>query len=294
MSRKLFVIANLLLLSQLAFAQSDFTTQSDVIVSRGIGMMPGMPFGETVKNAPFSARMTNRMVRELCDGNRIVHEQVTLIYRDTDGRVRREHSATGSSFRNMIMITDPVEQQAWMLEEATRTAYKSPMFGRRIDAIQGSSGYMMAQPLHESSATVGTIGITDFTANGPSGPVSLSTERIVLGGSGPPMGAGPATVESLGQDTIDGVRVEGTAYTTTYPANMFGNELPIVVQKTTWYAPELQMLVRSEEKDPRMGTVTYTMEILSVEEPDPALFEIPADYRIIEPALAGIPAPIER
>jgi hypothetical protein len=108
------------------------------------------------------------------------------------------------------------------------------------------------------------------------------------------MGAGPATVESLGQNTIDGVRVEGTAYTTTYPANMFGNELPIVVQKTIWYAPELQMMVRSEEKDPRMGTVTYTMEILSVEEPDPALFEVPADYRIIEPALTGIPAPIER
>jgi hypothetical protein len=54
------------------------------------------------------------------------------------------------------------------------------------------------------------------------------------------------------------------------------------------------MMVRSEEKDPRMGTVTYTMEILSVEEPDPALFEIPADYRIIEPALAGIRAPIEQ
>jgi len=134
----------------------------------------------------------------------------------------------------------------------------------------------------------------DFTTSAPSGPVFVSTGSGLLGVSGGPMGAGPATVESLGQDTIDGVRVEGTAYTTTYPANLFGNELPIVVQKTTWYAPELQMMVRSEEKDPRMGTVTYTMEILSVEEPDPALFEVPADYRIIEPALTGIPAPVER
>ena len=74
MSRQLFVIASLMFLSQPAFAQVDLTTEGDVIVSRGIGMMPGM-LGETVQNAPVSARTTNRMVRELCDGNRIVHEQ---------------------------------------------------------------------------------------------------------------------------------------------------------------------------------------------------------------------------
>ena len=73
MSRMLFAIASLLLLSQVVFAQTDLTTHGDVIISRGIGMMPGMG-GETVQNAPVSARTTNRMVRELCDGNRIVHE----------------------------------------------------------------------------------------------------------------------------------------------------------------------------------------------------------------------------
>ncbi len=280
MSRVLFVFACLLSLSQPAFAQAEFTTESNVIVSRGIGMMPGLHFGKTVENSPVSARMTNRMVRELCDGNRIVHEQVTLIYRDASGRVRREHSTAGSSFGNMIMITDPVEQQTWMLEETTKTAYKSQMFGRRVDAVQGGSGYMMAQPLHETATGFLSIGAVDFTAGAPSGPV---------GG----MGTGRTTVEWLGEDTIEGVWVEGTAYTTIYPANLFGNELPIVVQKTTWYAPDLQMVVRSDERDPRMGTVTYTTEILSLGEPEPALFEIPADYKIIEPALAGVMAPVE-
>ena len=281
MSRVLFVFAGLLFLTQSAFAQAEVTAESNVMVSRGIGMMPGLHFDTIVENSPVSARTTNRMVRELCDGNRIVHEQVTLIYRDASGRVRRERSTAGSRFGNMIMITDPIEQQTWMLQGVTRTAYKSPMSGRRVDAVQGGSGYMMAQPLHETSATgVGNIGAVAFTAGEPRGPV---------GG----MGTGQTTVESLGQDTIDGVWVEGTAYTTTYPANLFGNELPVVVQKTTWYAPELQMVVRSEERDPRMGTVTYTTEILSVEEPEPALFEIPGDYKIIEPALAGVMAPVE-
>ena len=279
MFRVLFVFAGLLSLSQPALAQAEVSTESNVIVSRGIGMMPRLDFGRIVENSPVSARMTDRMVRELCDGNRIVHEQVTLIHRDAGGRVRREHSSGDSSSGNMIMITDPVEQQSWMLEETTKTAYKSQMFGRRVDAVQGGSGYMMAQPLHETAPGVLINGAVDFGAGAPRG----------VGG----IGAGQTTVESLGQDTIDGVWAEGTAYTTTYPANLFGNELPIVVQKTTWYAPELQMLVRSEERDPRMGTVTSTTEILSLQEPEPALFEIPGDYKIIEPALAGSMAPVE-
>lgn len=284
MSRVLFVFAGLMFLSQPAFAQAEVTTESNLIVSRGIGMMPGLQFGNLVKNSPVSARMTNRMVRELCDGNRIVHEQVTLLYRDASGRVRREHSSAGAS--SMIMISDPVEQQTWMLDETTRTAYKSQMFGRRVDAVQAAAATMMAQPLHETASGAGNIGTVDLAAALPSRPIVIS-----VGGTG--SGTGQTTVESLGPDTIDGVWVEGTAYTTTYPANMFGNELPIVVQKTTWYAPELQMMVRSEERDPRMGTVTYTTEILSVEEPEPALFEIPGDYKIIEPALARIMAPVQ-
>ncbi len=276
MPRVLFVFAGLVFLSQPAFAQAEVTAESNVIVSHGIGMMPGLHFGKTIENSPVSARMTNRMVRELCDGNRIVHEQVTLIYRDASGRVRREHSTEGSSFGHMIMITDPVEQQNLMLEEVIKTAYKSQMFGRRVDAVQGGSGYMMAQPLHETATGVLSIGAGDLTA---------ALSRPVGG-----MGTEHTTVESLGQDTVDGVWVEGTAYTTTYPANLFGNELPIVVQRTTWYAPELQMVVRSEERDPRTGTVTYTTEILSLAEPEPALFEIPGDYKIIEPALAGVMA----
>ena len=91
------------------------------------------------------------------------------------------------------------------------------------------------------------------------------------------------SVESLGQNQIDGVRVEGTSYTTTFPANSFGNEMPIVVEKTTWYAPELRLMLRTEERDPRIGTITYESEITSIDEPDAWLFEVPADYDQIGP-----------
>ena len=91
--------------------------------------------------------------------------------------------------------------------------------------------------------------------------------------------AGKSSVEPLGQKKIDGMRVEGTRHTTTFAAGSLGNEKPIDVVKTTWYSPELRMMIRSEEHDPRSGTVTYEAEVISRDAPDPTLFEVPAGYR---------------
>jgi hypothetical protein len=102
-------------------------------------------------------------------------------------------------------------------------------------------------------------------------------------------GAGQTTVESLGADTIGSVRAEGMSYRTIYPAQMFGNEKEIVVNKTTWYAPELQLMVRTEEVDPRLGTLTYELEVLGTAEPDSDLFRVPPTYRLIEPGREILP-----
>ncbi len=67
----LFLLSTLLL--NIAYAEQ-------VMIHRSISppVVPGlgMPAGEVVKNAPVHARLTTRSVRELCDGNRIVNEQV--------------------------------------------------------------------------------------------------------------------------------------------------------------------------------------------------------------------------
>ncbi len=59
-----------------------------------------------------------------------------------------------------------------------------------------------------------------------------------------------------------------------------GNDLPIVITTETWYSPDLKVLVMSKSSDPRMGETTYKLTNLSRAEPDPALFQIPADYSI--------------
>ena len=55
----------------------------------------------------------------------------------------------------------------------------------------------------------------------------------------------------------------------------------IHVVNERWYSDDLQMLVKTVNSDPRFGDNTYEFTNVSRGEPDPALFQIPADYKII-------------
>src|SRR5580658_6190609 len=66
--------------------------------------------GPTVKGAPYSAQVVNEMVQVLADGNRITTSHSSNLYRDSQGRERREESSSGSNPTvRSIFITDPVE-----------------------------------------------------------------------------------------------------------------------------------------------------------------------------------------
>ena len=46
--------------------------------------------GKVVKGMPYSAEIATESVQTLGDGNRIVHRSTSRVYRDSEGRVRRE------------------------------------------------------------------------------------------------------------------------------------------------------------------------------------------------------------
>src|SRR6185295_19374132 len=46
--------------------------------------------GKVVKNAPYSAEAITEMTQRLADGNRIVNKTTANLYRDSDGRTRRD------------------------------------------------------------------------------------------------------------------------------------------------------------------------------------------------------------
>jgi hypothetical protein len=88
--------------------------------------------------------------------------------------------------------------------------------------------------------------------------------------------------ESLGTQTIEGVAAEGTRVTFTIPAGKIGNERPLITVSERWYSAELQTVVLSKISDPRMGETTYRLTNIVRSEPDPALFQVPADYKVEE------------
>src|ERR1019366_4214032 len=102
----------------------------------GGGMMAG-EFGEgkTITGTPLSGDFVISHDTTLADGNRIYNESTTKVYRDAQGRVRREVGvnlatpATGNVKRSMVEITDPVAGKRYMLNPDNKTAREMPMRG---------------------------------------------------------------------------------------------------------------------------------------------------------------------
>lgn len=49
-----------------------------------------------------------------------------------------------------------------------------------------------------------------------------------------------------------------------------------------WYSPELKLEVMNIQNDPRYGQTTFKLTNINRGEPDPSLFQPPADYQVVE------------
>jgi len=96
-----------------------------------------------------------------------------------------------------------------------------------------------------------------------------------------------SAAESLGTQFFEGVLVEGTRTTMTIPVNQIGNDRPIQVVSERWYSPDLQVLVMSQQSDPRFGETTYRLTNIVRSDPPSTLFEVPADFEVVEGPGAG-------
>jgi len=87
---------------------------------------------------------------------------------------------------------------------------------------------------------------------------------------------------SLGSSVIDALVVDGRRETTTVAAGAYNNKEPMVITREIWHSPELDLDVSITKTDPRSGTFTRKIEILSRNEPDPGYFAIPTDYTFVD------------
>ena len=84
---------------------------------------------------PYSAEAITESTQVLADGNRIARKSVTRIYRDSEGRTRREQM-NDSGVVESVSIVDPVAHTSFVLQPQTRTAYQRG--GARIDGARQS------------------------------------------------------------------------------------------------------------------------------------------------------------
>src|SRR5205085_4569930 len=95
--------------------------------------------GPVVKGAPYSGEAVTESNQTLADGNRITHKSTALVYRDSEGRTRREQTlnnigpfATSGDAPTMIFINDPVAGANYTLDPRTKTARKGGIFNLRV------------------------------------------------------------------------------------------------------------------------------------------------------------------
>jgi hypothetical protein len=212
----------------------------------------GMHGGKVVTGAPFSAVAVSISTQTLADGNQISHKTQTNLFRDSQGRFRKEVTlpaigplATAGQPKSFIFINDPVASTNFVLHPDEKIAEQ---MGKPHGGMKGAMKGEMKDK---------------------AGAWEAKAEA-----------SGNFKKEDLGTQTIAGVSAQGTRYTRTIPVGQIGNEKVIVIVSEHWYSADLQMTVMSKRSDPRFGETTYTVTNIQRTEPAASLFTVPADYTV--------------
>ncbi len=224
----------------------------------------GLNSGKIVKNAPFSATASSETTQSLQDGTTIHRNTSSALYRDSQGRFRREVTLSGfgplqtsGKARTMITIGDPVAGVHYLLDPEQKVAHKmTPPEGGKRGAWSNGNAEAFDQKMQQR----------------------MAKEEA----------SGEVKKESLGTQVINGINAEGTRITRTIPAGQIGNDKPIQIVFERWYSPDLQIVVKSMRNDPRFGTTTYALTNVQRAEPAAALFTVPSDYTVKEGGPGGL------
>jgi hypothetical protein len=283
--------------------------------------LEGSVMGQTVKGAPYSADEVTQSTQVLADGTRIHHENRIAVYRDGEGRVRRESSP------DQITIIDPVARTSFFLNPKTMTAQKAPaMVGYSFlhTGGEGGPGLLGMAPGMRSESTFTMItrdGATSVNINGtpveekvvaeaiarakqngesstvnvPVGEYRVALDKsaadkekmaaekaMMVGSMDTKVMTRRGKSEDLGKQTIEGVIAEGTRTTSTIDVGAIGNDRPIQIVTERWYSAELQTVLMTKTSDPRMGESTFSLTNVHRGEPGAYLFQVPAGYTIAD------------
>ena len=213
----------------------------------------GMHGGKVVTGAPFSGVAVTESTQTLADGNHITRKTQASLFRDSQGRLRKEVTISGfgplaasGAPKSFVVINDPVAKASFVLHPDTKVAEKMGGHGGRGMKGPGKgamSGKWQAREQEE-------------------------------------IASGNLKKEDLGTQTIAGVAAQGTRLTRTIPMGQMGNEKPITIVHETWFSNDLQMVVMSKRSSPLGGVTTYTLTNIQRTEPAATLFAVPSNFTV--------------
>jgi hypothetical protein len=249
--RKLMLIATMSLAlpawGQVVRSQTSTATTSG---GQAIATLAGAP---SRARLPYTVEYSVTRVQTLANGTTITHESSETQALDSQGRrmtaTTFERESEDHTPRTHFFVFDPVARThtSWTVpgKRATVSAMPEAGAGHACPAREPDAGEVHSQPMR-------------------------SHEKPVI--------------EKLGTETIEGIEVRGERITHTIPVESQGNDAPLVRTDEVWSAIPAGLrglTLRRIIDDPRYGKITREVKSLTQSDPDPALFQPPDGYEIV-------------
>jgi hypothetical protein len=223
--------------------------------------------GAAVKNAPYSANVITTYERTLPSGELLHGETHGKVYRDSQGRTRRETQAVGptaSAQKSVfIFINDPISNTVTSLDPRSMTARVNQWPFPALGSVGSAPEQVVAD--HPPAAA-------------SEGPAKLWAAAVA-----PAAGGVPAMkTEDLGSREMEGLTVTGRKITRILPAAIGGDQQPRTMVSTTWVSADLKVTVATETDNGQAGHHTTKLVNIVRTEPAAGLFQIPAGYTVAD------------
>lgn len=218
------------------------------------------------KDAPYFADIISTYDRTTPSGERLHRVMHSKIYRDTQGRTRKEiqqtYPSTGQTWVG-VLINDPVSNTVISLDPRTMTA--------RI-----RDGSITAPPKQSVRSKPESLIVPPVASSVADEPAGTGTFH----------GAAASTaenkVEELGTQEIEGLTVKGTKITTPLASAAGGNKHPRMLVSSTWASEELHITVLTEYDEAPENHRTIRLVNIVRTEPEAELFKIPSAYAVVD------------
>jgi hypothetical protein len=263
--------------------------QDDAAVKMRMETLARVPLEQPMKGAPYSAETVVESQQTLADGNHIARKTTGRVYRDSEGRTRREedHQTVSREVPYVpsggmtITIVDPVAGFSYALDPETKIAWRTPS-GTAAGIMQKMTVMEDKQKAEQEQviAMKKEAAARQREGGAGAGGAPVSGEVMVRMRGGNTAVAYVPEGGPIEHKVIEGVNVDGRKTTTTIPAGKVGNEQPLTIVSEEWRSPELNVLVLTRHSDPRTGESSYRLTNILRAEPDQSLFLVPSDYTI--------------